>query len=407
LPEHFLGKSKKVLTQEWYYLILLSIVLLVRFLRCSVAPVMREAERGPGLKPTPFFHRKGREMKPAYWVAVVVCVLLISGLVLDDAFALRRVLRLSGCVAVPDNTDGSLDLTGDFTIQTSICYSSDTTGYYEQMIVTKTGWRFFVNTDSLGLRFHDGTNTHASYDSVVAPSSNYGGTGDAWSHVAVSYNATTNTYAFYVDNESVGTASGGATPGDNGDSLFIGDNAAKNRGFHGYMDDVRISDEVLTNFPDSVTSDSLTVVEDITQALWNFNEESGPALDLAGDNDGTLQGDVTRVLEDAAGKSDTLASFTAVQAEVGLKPDDYSLSQNFPNPFNPQTTITYQLPEASNVKLTVYNAAGQIVQVLVDAEMKAGTRTATWDARGLGSGIYLYRLKAGTFIRTRKMVKIE
>jgi len=95
------------------------------------------------------------------------------------------------------------------------------------------------------------------------------------------------------------------------------------------------------------------------------------------------------------------------KAEVRLKPDTYGLSQNFPNPFNPQTTIAYQLPETSEVRLTVCNAAGQLVQVLVDEDMEAGDYTATYDARGLGSGIYLYRLEAGTFIQTRKMVKIE
>ena len=93
--------------------------------------------------------------------------------------------------------------------------------------------------------------------------------------------------------------------------------------------------------------------------------------------------------------------------EAKVLPTEFGLSQNVPNPFNPQTTIAYHLPEASEVRLTVYNAAGQIVQVLVDAHREAGTYTATWDARGLGSGIYLYRLEAGTFIQTRKMVKIE
>ena len=55
----------------------------------------------------------------------------------------------------------------------------------------------------------------------------------------------------------------------------------------------------------------------------------------------------------------------------------------------------------------MYNATGQIVQGLVDEDKEAGYHTVFWDARSLGSGIYLYRLEAGTFIRTRKMVKIE
>ncbi|MFH1009582.1 MAG: T9SS type A sorting domain-containing protein [Candidatus Latescibacterota bacterium] len=88
-------------------------------------------------------------------------------------------------------------------------------------------------------------------------------------------------------------------------------------------------------------------------------------------------------------------------------PSEFGLSQNVPNPFNPQTTIAYQLSEAADVRLTVCNAAGQIVQVLTDAAMEAGTHTITWDARGFGSGVYLVRLEAGTFIETRKMVKIE
>ncbi len=96
-----------------------------------------------------------------------------------------------------------------------------------------------------------------------------------------------------------------------------------------------------------------------------------------------------------------------VAAEVKALPTEFGLSQNVPNPFNPQTTIVYQLSEASDVRLTVCNAAGQLVQVLVDAAMEAGNYTITWDARGFGSGIYLVRLEAGAFIEARKMVKIE
>ena len=93
--------------------------------------------------------------------------------------------------------------------------------------------------------------------------------------------------------------------------------------------------------------------------------------------------------------------------EVKALPAEFGLSQNVPNPFNPRTTTAYQLPEASEVRLTVCNAAGRVVQVLVNAHKEAGAYAATWDARGFGSGIYLVRLEAGAFIQTRKMVKIE
>ena len=90
----------------------------------------------------------------------------------------------------------------------------------------------------------------------------------------------------------------------------------------------------------------------------------------------------------------------AEPAQVKALPTEFGLAQNVPNPFNPRTTIAYQLPEASKVRLTVYNIAGQLVQVLVEEHKEAGNYTAIWDARGLGSGIYLVRLNAGTFIRT-------
>ncbi len=88
-------------------------------------------------------------------------------------------------------------------------------------------------------------------------------------------------------------------------------------------------------------------------------------------------------------------------------PRDYSLLQNYPNPFNPVTQIKYALPKDCNVKLTIYNILGQKVATLVDGKQKAGYKIAKWDAGSLSSGIYLYRLKAGDFMQTRKMVVLK
>lgn len=85
-------------------------------------------------------------------------------------------------------------------------------------------------------------------------------------------------------------------------------------------------------------------------------------------------------------------------------PTGYELSQNYPNPFNPVTTIRYSLPEESEVKLTIYNILGQQVTIVVDELKDAGIHTVNFDAEGLNSGVYFYKLEAGEYTQIRKMV---
>jgi len=95
-----------------------------------------------------------------------------------------------------------------------------------------------------------------------------------------------------------------------------------------------------------------------------------------------------------------------VKAGAGL-PTQFALSQNYPNPFNPTTLIKYALPMDCQVKLDVYNVVGQRVATLVDGQQKAGYKVATWDAQDMASGIYFYRLRAGKFTATKKMVLLK
>ena len=91
----------------------------------------------------------------------------------------------------------------------------------------------------------------------------------------------------------------------------------------------------------------------------------------------------------------------------GLIPESFSLSQNFPNPFNPVTEILYGLPKQTKVTLEVYNSLGQKVSILVDETQPAGLQTARWDASALPNGIYFYQLKAGEFAQTKKMLFLK
>jgi len=88
-------------------------------------------------------------------------------------------------------------------------------------------------------------------------------------------------------------------------------------------------------------------------------------------------------------------------------PDRYALYPNRPNPFNPVTTLGYDLPEASDVTLTIYTVTGQQVATLVSGPQEAGHYEVVWDASACANGIYLYRLEAGGFKETRRMALIK
>ncbi len=83
------------------------------------------------------------------------------------------------------------------------------------------------------------------------------------------------------------------------------------------------------------------------------------------------------------------------------------LSQNCPNPFNPNTKIEYSIPQISQVQIKVFDVLGNDIETLVNDEKPAGTYELTWNAANLPSGVYFYRIKAGDFIQTKKMILLK
>jgi hypothetical protein len=93
-----------------------------------------------------------------------------------------------------------------------------------------------------------------------------------------------------------------------------------------------------------------------------------------------------------------------------LLPKTVTLFNNYPNPFNPSTTISYSLPLAGKVKLEIFNVLGQSVGVLFDGQQEAGLHKVEWradDNNSLSSGLYLYRLTVGDFVETKKMMLVK
>lgn len=88
-------------------------------------------------------------------------------------------------------------------------------------------------------------------------------------------------------------------------------------------------------------------------------------------------------------------------------PTEFALGDNYPNPFNPATRLSFDLPEASSVRLTVFDAIGRRVAVLADGSFDAGTHAVTFNADSMPSGLYLYRIEAGSFTQTKRMLLLK
>ncbi len=88
-------------------------------------------------------------------------------------------------------------------------------------------------------------------------------------------------------------------------------------------------------------------------------------------------------------------------------PRQFSLEHNFPNPFNPSTTITYELPKPSMVTLSVYDLLGREVYVLVNDKSDAGYHEVKFDGTVLSSGVYFYRIQAGSYVQTRELLLLS
>ncbi len=142
---------------------------------------------------------------------------------------------------------------------------------------------------------------------------------------------------------------------------------------------------VTTNPPDTLVSDSLTT--DISLA-------SGSTMFVAL---ARLTGTTTN----------SLGLPTGIEKSSKVQPAGYSLSQNYPNPFNPTTKINFSIAQSGNVKLIIYNVLGEKINELINGYMNTGEYNIDFDASKLSSGVYLYTISSGNFMKTKKMILMK
>jgi Secretion system C-terminal sorting domain len=130
-------------------------------------------------------------------------------------------------------------------------------------------------------------------------------------------------------------------------------------------------------------------------------DDSGPTFSIRTD-----WGSINPAFYDAWDYDNHVPVLTGVRETAGV-PLVYELSQNYPNPFNPSTKINYTIPQQSFVTLKVYNILGQEVATLVNEVQKASKYVATFDAKSLASGVYFYKLQAGNFVASKKLLLLK
>ncbi len=130
---------------------------------------------------------------------------------------------------------------------------------------------------------------------------------------------------------------------------------------------------------------------------WTVTNITGPSYIMATILDGQV----------LSGLNFGIVSVTTSLEDDTTMPREFGLDQNYPNPFNPTTTIRYRLAESAAVSLTVYDMNGRVVSTLVNDRQNAGEYTVAFDASSLASGVYVYRLVAGTHVFTQKLTLIK
>jgi hypothetical protein len=180
-------------------------------------------------------------------------------------------------------------------------------------------------------------------------------------------------------------------------------------GYERWTGNTNIAIAAFGDDPTTPAKDGLAVGEVIKWKIWRSGQSTSYAANATYLAPGSLGGVVTDSssyrVNGISGLSALTGSLTGVNAEE--QPVAFGLEQNYPNPFNPSTLIRFQLPTAAFTKLAVFDLLGREVSVLVDGRLESGSHMVRFDATGLSSGVYFYRLTAGSQVAIRRLTVLK
>ena len=251
-----------------------------------------------------------------------------------------------------------------------------------------------------------------------------------WHHIVVVWDysgtGTTGTGKMYVDGtDATGASSYNADGNDlNSNKLYIGKDNNSETGiyFDGSLKEIAIWSQALTASEISSLYNSgsgktaTTVQTDKVVGYWELDEGSGSTVtDESGNsNNGTIHGaSWERTQYSANGPFELIIDASGLSVDVSnTLPNQFQLHANFPNPFNPTTSIKYDLPKDALVSLMIFDITGREIRHLVNETQNAGFKAIMWDGTNnyghqVGTGMYLYQIKAGAFVQTRKMILMK
>ena len=237
-----------------------------------------------------------------------------------------------------------------------------------------------------------------------------------WHYLTLVADNTLDSILFYVDGVKQNTIirwNLGSWPNvTNVESLYIGHNNVTSF-YKGEIDELSIWSKALTTSQiNSIMSDTLgpayySSADSGLVGYWRFNQYENLGISGGGVDD-IRDYSVWGNHGDSEGSPQLVPSGILNVKKINQNsPEDYALLQNYPNPFNPTTKIRFAISKPGFTILKVYDAVGKEVATLVNEELSAGSYKVDWPASNFGSGVYFYRLEAGDYVETKKMLLIK
>ncbi len=324
-------------------------------------------------------------------------------------FAQNRVLNLDGDADYAfANDNSSQQITDSVTIAVWVKINSNgQTSSIARKGATQTPAYSLNRTSSNKFTFwvHLGSWVNSGYSSTIT-------TVGEWYHVAGVYDGSE--IKVYVNGILEASSSYSGSIPTTVDNFYIGVDATTwVEFFNGSVEELSLWNKALTEVQiKTVMNDGLSASYYQTSdsglvAYWKFDELEDLGVNSDGPDDVrdlSVNGNHIDLEGDAFIEIGGPTSVETISLEI---PDVYILEQNYPNPFNPNSAISFSIPEATFVSLKIFNSLGEEVETLIAKELVAGNYKYNWEAIGLTSGIYFYRLEAERFVQTKKMVLIK